>query len=197
MSGGTSIPMGRILAEHRIAIGLLVVVLVVNVAALVAGVLPLSRAVEDAERRAAAADAELAAARSDVQAAEATRVGKDQAAENLNAFYIDVLPADAAEARAMLHTALAQLASAQGVNYRRLSASTGQVRDSPLERMAAQMVLDGRYDDIRRFIHAIEAGPEFVIINNIELGEGAESGAALMLTIDLETYYRSRPADAR
>lgn len=198
MTGGTSIPFGRIVAEHRLAIGLLVVAVVVNLVALIAGVLPLSSAVDAAERRAEAAGAELAAARSDVAAAEAMRVGKDQAAEDLNAFYETVLPPDSGVARAMLHTALAQLAAAEGVNYRRLSASTDQQRESLLQRMFAQMVLDGDYDDIRRFIHAIETGPDFIIINNMALGEGSETGGeGLSLTLDLETYYRSPGTDGR
>jgi Tfp pilus assembly protein PilO len=198
VSGGAAVGIGRILAEHRLALGLLLVVLVLNAVALAAGVLPLSRAVDAAERRAAAADAERAAARLDVTAAEAMRTGRDQAVEDLDTFYADVLPADAAEARAMLHTALAQLAAAEGVNYLRLSASTDRPRDSALERMHTQMGLSGAYDDIRRFIHAIETGPGFVVINNMVLAEGSESGGqGLTLTLDLETYYRRLEADGR
>jgi Tfp pilus assembly protein PilO len=154
--------------------------------------------VEGAERRAAAADVELAAAQAEVQAAEAMRAGKDQAADDLDAFYATVLPGNAAEARAMLHTALAQLAAAERVNYLRLSASTSRERDSLLEQMHTQMVLDGGYDDIRRFIHAIETGPGFVIINRVVLGEGgASEEGGLSLTLDLSTYYRSAGADGR
>jgi len=198
MSGGATVAFGRILGEHRVVIGVLAVVLALNAAAFVAGVVPLSRAVEGAERRAAAATLELAAAEADVVAAGAMQTGRDQAVQDLDTFYADVLPENAAEARGMLHTAVALLAAGEGVNYRRLSAFTDRERDSRLERMYTQMTLDGDYDDIRRFIHQIETGEGFVIIDNLLMGEGAQAGATgLSLTIDLSTYYRIAGGDDR
>lgn len=198
MTGGIGVTTGRIVAEHRLAIGVLAVVLALNVAALVAGVLPLARVLDATERRAAAAADELAAAEADLVAAEAMRTGKDKAVEDLQTFYTEVLPADAAEARGLLHTSLAQLAAAEGVSYLRLSANTERLRDSLLERMRAQMTLSGSYADIRRFIHAIETREGFVIIENVMLGEGAEAGSSdLALTLDLSTYYRVGGVDGR
>lgn len=198
MTGGIGVTTGRIVAEHRLAIGVLAVVLALNVAALVAGVLPLARVLDATERRAAAAADELAAAEADLVAAEAMRTGKDKAVEDLQTFYTEVLPAGAAEARGLLHTSLAQLAAAEGVSYLRLSANTERLRDSLLERMRAQMTLSGSYADIRRFIHAIETREGFVIIENVMLGEGAEAGSSdLALTLDLSTYYRVGGVDGR
>lgn len=198
MTGGIGVTPGRVVAEHRLAIGGLAVVLALNVAALVAGVLPLARVLDATERRAVAAAEELAAAEADLVAAEAMRTGKDKAVEDLQTFYTDVLPADAAEARGLLHTSLAQLAAAEGVSYLRLSANTERLRDSRLERMRAQMTLSGSYADIRRFIHAIETREGFVIIENVMLGEGADAGSSnLALTLDLSTYYRVGGVDGR
>jgi Tfp pilus assembly protein PilO len=196
--GGSTVPLARILREHRLPAVAIAIVLAVNVAALVVGVLPLSRAVDSAGRRAAAAEAELAAAEADVAAAEATRAGKDQAAEDLQAFYTDVLPGGLSEARGLMHTSLAQLAAAEGVNYLRLSTATERPRNSRLERLRTTLTLSGSYDDIRRFIHAIETREEFVIVENMVLAEGSRAGGDdLALTLDLSTYYVSEPPDGR
>ena len=198
MTGGVGVSVGRIVGEHRLAIGVLGVVLALNVAALVVGVLPLARVLDATERRAAAAADERAAAEADLRAAEAMRTGRDKAVEDLQTFYSEVLPSDAAEARGLLHTSLAQLAAAEGVTYLRLAANTERARDSVLERMRAQMTLSGSYADIRRFIHAIETREDFVIIETMVIGEGAEASPTnLALTLDLSTYYRTGGGDGR
>ena len=51
------------------------------------------------------------------------------------------------------------------------------------------MVLSGSWPDVRTFVHELETAPEFVVIDNVELGEGAEQGS-LVLTLALSTYYR-------
>ncbi len=50
--------------------------------------------------------------------------------------------------------------------------------------------LTGDWDDIRQMIYEIETGPDFVVIDNMRLVEGAETNAPLSLTLDLSTYYR-------
>jgi Tfp pilus assembly protein PilO len=51
-------------------------------------------------------------------------------------------------------------------------------------------MLSGTYADMRAFIHQLETAPEFVVIDNVELTEGAEGGV-LGLTLELSTYYRN------
>jgi hypothetical protein len=51
------------------------------------------------------------------------------------------------------------------------------------------MVLTGTYSDVRAFIHQLETAPEFVVVDNIELGQGADGGP-LGVTLHLSTYYR-------
>jgi Tfp pilus assembly protein PilO len=55
------------------------------------------------------------------------------------------------------------------------------------------MTFAGDYDEIRQFIYDLEAAPEFVVIEDMTLSEGAESGAPLMLTLSLSTYYQVSP----
>lgn len=190
MTHGDRVPVGRVVREHRIALTLVGSLLVANAVGLGLGVLPLTQAVAAAEHRLALAEAALARAEADVAAAEAMRAGRDRAVADLATFYEQVLPGSLAEARHVLHTRLAQLAAAEGVSYLRQSSNTDRARDSRLERLRVQMTLSGRYDDIRRFVHAIEAQEPFVIIENVVLGEGAQPGAPLTLTLELSTYYR-------
>ena len=52
------------------------------------------------------------------------------------------------------------------------------------------MLLSGAYRDIRRFIHALETAPEFVVIEEIVLSQGDETEAGEVLSLVLSTYYR-------
>ena len=52
------------------------------------------------------------------------------------------------------------------------------------------MLLSGAYRDIRRFIHALETAPEFVVIEEIVLSQGDETEAGEVLSMVLSTYYR-------
>ena len=52
------------------------------------------------------------------------------------------------------------------------------------------MLLSGAYRDIRRFIHALETAPEFLIIEEIVLSQGDETETGEVLSLVLSTYYR-------
>jgi Tfp pilus assembly protein PilO len=65
-----------------------------------------------------------------------------------------------------------------------------EVRDSSLRRLRIRMVLSGDYEDMRTFIHQLEAAPEFVVIDNIELAAGADSNDAQVVTLEMSTYFR-------
>ena len=36
----------------------------------------------------------------------------------------------------------------------------------------------------------VETGPDFIVIDNVQLAEGAQANAPLSLTLELSTYYR-------
>ena len=61
--------------------------------------------------------------------------------------------------------------------------------------MTIRMELQGGYENLRQFIYELERSPEFVIIDDVMLAESGR-GEALMLTLDLSTYYRARPNGA-
>ncbi len=51
------------------------------------------------------------------------------------------------------------------------------------------MVLQGEYENIRRFVYELETAPEFVIIDDVTLTQ-ADAAKPLTLTLELSTYYR-------
>ena len=50
--------------------------------------------------------------------------------------------------------------------------------------------------DIRAFLHALETSPEFIVIEDVSLSEGANAGAPLSLAVQLATYYAGAPDGA-
>ena len=52
------------------------------------------------------------------------------------------------------------------------------------------MVLQGQYEDVRRFIYDLESASEFVVIEDVALVEGSDANAPLSVTLTLTTYYR-------
>ena len=54
------------------------------------------------------------------------------------------------------------------------------------------VLAEGDWEDIRKLIHAIETGPDFVVIDNVALAE-ARTNAPLSLSLAMSTYYRVGP----
>jgi Tfp pilus assembly protein PilO len=179
----------RVMGEHRGVVVPLAIALGVNVVLYAAVVYPLAQRVANIEQRDHNAEEQLLAAQRDHAQAAGTLTGKDRAATELATFYKDVLPSDLAGARRLTHLRLAQLARESNLKF--LSATFEPVaeRNRTLTRLKIEMVLSGSYADMRAFIHQLETSPEFVVIDNVELGEGAEGGP-LSVTLRLSTYYR-------
>lgn len=190
-SGG--VLMQRVMREHRRVIVPLAIALGVN-AALYAGVVyPLSQSVANIEQRDRAAEEELRAAQRDHMEATGTLTGKDRASAELATFYKDVLPANLSGARRLTHLRLAQLARESNLKFLRATFEPKLERDRTLTQLKIEMALSGSYDNVRAFIHQLETAPEFVVIDNIEIGQGAEGGP-LGVTLHLSTYYRDAAA---
>jgi Tfp pilus assembly protein PilO len=179
----------RAISEHRRVVVPLVIALAINVVVFAAGVYPLSQRVANIEQRDRTAEEQLLAAQRDHAQAAGTLSGKDRAATELASFYKDVLPSDLAGARRLTHLRLAQLARESNLKFLRSTFEPVAERNRTLTRLKIEMVLSGSYADMRAFIHQLETSPEFVVIDNVELGEGAEGGP-LSVTLHLSTYYR-------
>ncbi len=187
---GADVPAARVLADHRRWLAPVGIVLAINVIVLLAVVVPLRQAVQSGSSRADASAQSLREAMADLKEAEATRDGQTQASADLDRFYAEVLPSNFATARRMTGLKMAQLARAHDVDFQSGAASTEELRDSTLERLHVNYALTGDWDDIRQLIYEIETGPDFIVIDNVQLTEGSESNAPLSLTLDMSTYYR-------
>ena len=192
----STVPLGRVLSDHRRWVFPLAVALAVNAGVLIFVVLPLTQAVRTSESRAAGAMQAQTAAAADLKAAEAMRDGQSQATGDLDRFYRQVLPVDVSTARRITNLKLAQLARKHNVQFEHSSASPDRDRGSDLERLRVEYEFTGEYDDVRQLIYDIETTPDFIVIDKMTLGEGQEPQAPLTLTLELSTYYRTT-ADAR
>jgi Tfp pilus assembly protein PilO len=179
----------RVMREHRRVVVPLAIALGVNIVLYAAVVYPLAQRVANIEQRDRTAEEQLQAAQREHAQAAGTLTGKDRAAAELATFYKDVLPTDLAGARRLTHLRLAQLARESNLKFLHASFEPVAERNRTLTRLKIEMVLSGSYADMRAFIHQLETSPEFVVIDNVELGEGAEGGP-LSVTLHLSTYYR-------
>ena len=190
MSTGTPLAR-RALAEHRRYVLPLAIALAVNVLVYVFFVYPLAQRVANVEQRNQQAGQALTAAQAEFAQANGTLTGKDRAATELATFYKDVLPPDLSGARRMTQLRLRQLARESDLMFDRDQYAEEEVRDSTLRRLRIRMVLTGDYEDMRSFIHQLEAAPEFVVIDNIELAAGADTNDAQVVTLEMSTYFRN------
>jgi hypothetical protein len=181
----------RVLRERRAIILPLAGVAVLNLAVYALLVYPLSLRVSATEGRRTFAARQLAAAERENAAARAMLTSKDRADAELRTFYGEVLPGDLAGARRITYARLAQLARDADLSYDRRSYEPNANYDGSLQKVRITMVLEGEYRNVRRFVHALETAPEFVVIEEMSLTEGTDASAPLTLTLELATYFRA------
>jgi Tfp pilus assembly protein PilO len=180
--------------EHRGAVLVLAALLVVNVVVYLAVVAPLTRRVANIGQRNQAAELSLVNARSEHAQVSGAVNGRTEAAKELATFYEQILPQNMVGARRMTFVRLAQLSRQNDLTQVGTAQYTEEaLRDSTLTRLHVRLSVAGDYNDIRSFIHELEAAAEFIVIDNIQLEEGGEDDGALELNMDLSTYYRTAP----
>ncbi len=179
----------RVIAENRIVLAIIAVAIVGNLAAYIFLVYPLQGRVSSGEARAMAAARSQRLAERDLQNARATQSGKQVAEVQLQKFYHQVLPDNLADARKAAYLRLAQMAGESNLRWERSTADERPEKNSRLSRLEFTVVLDGSYQDIRRFIHAVETAPEFLVIDNMALMVRNEVNAPLVLTVNVSTYF--------
>lgn len=194
MSGGSSRALARRIArEHRRVLTPLLVALAANLLVYGFIVYPMSARVANIEESSRAAAADLAAATREYEQANGTLTGKDRAARELSTFYSSVLPRGVAGARRLTTLRLQQMARQSDLDMGRLAAQDVTPSGSTLKQLKLQMDLAGTYSDMRAFIHGLEIAPEFVVIDNVSLAEGADDGGTIVLNLEFSTYYRDAP----
>ena len=181
----------RIVAEKRGLLVPLAVALVINIAVYGLVVYPLGvKSANAADRAATAAKARQAAER-DMASAEALVTGKAKADQELSTFYQKVLPANLDEARRMTYARLPALAKKANMRFTERHTELDQQleRTSQLGRVHTRMTLEGGYDNVREFLYELETTPEFIIVDDVSLGQ-PEPGKPVTLTLEVSTYYR-------
>jgi len=181
----------RIFEEKRRLIYPVIGALLLNIALFLAVVYPLSIKVANGERSAQAAEIALTAARKDFESARSTVSGKQAADAELKKFYGEVLPPDESDARRITYANINPLAKKATVHYERAPLDGTQERDSTLGKLTTTITLSGEYRDIRRFIYELETAPQFLVLENVALSQGAEASTALNVTVKVATYYQA------
>jgi hypothetical protein len=181
----------RVFREKRALIWPVAIALIVNLGVYAIVVYPLSQKVAGGEEASRASAAALSAARRDYAAARATVAGKGQADLELQKFYTDVLPPDVSGARRITFLRIEQLATQAGLRLQRETSSPQSQRESNLVKFTYTAVLSGEYRNIRRFIHDLETAPEFLVLENVQLSQGAGEDSGLTVTVQIATYYRT------
>jgi hypothetical protein len=180
----------RILVEKRSFVLALGLAALLNVGVYALVVHPLEQRSLGAADRDFAAAATLRDAEREYVEATALVNGKTGAEQELGTFYNKVIPADLPAARRMTYASLPALARRSNVRYaQRHTAVDPPKKGAQLGHLKIRMVLQGDYDNVRRFIYALETAPEFVIIDDVTLVQG-EPTKPLTLTLELSTYFR-------
>lgn len=179
----------RIARDKRSVLVPLLLLGMANLGVYLLGVAPLRSRVSAADERALQVANEVRAAQAQVDQTKATVDGRGRATEQLRRFYDEVLPVDQATARRLTYLDLARLAQAAGLRVTRRAQAIERDRGSQLERLDMSMVLEGRYEDMREFLHDVETASDFVVITTVALARAAEESGSLVLTMELSTYF--------
>lgn len=181
--------MQRIFVEKRLAITMVIVVVVVDVALYALVVLPWSVALANARQRAEIASLALTAAEQALAVARTTVDGKLEADRELQNFYSEILPSDLSDARGITFARLEEAASRHNLLMERRSSSTDREEGSRLTRLRMTMFLKGDYRDMRRFLSELETADDFIVIEEISLSQDDPAENTEALTLGLATYY--------
>ena len=188
--------LARVAVERRRVLLPLGIAALVNLGVYALVVYPLSLKVAASERRAAAARVQLQAAERDETRTRAALGRAEQGSTDLLHFYRDLLPSSVEGARRMSYAKLATLADRHELVVERRSYDREPAHRGRLRKIKIRMALSGEYRDIRAFLHELEASPEFIVIEDVSLSEGASPGAPLSVAVTLATYFAGAPDGA-
>ncbi len=169
--------------------------MVIDMALYALAVLPWSVAVRNVRQRVASAGSALTLAEQTRATAQITVDGKLEADQELQTFYRDVLPTDLSDARGITFARLEEAASRNNLVMERRSSSTNHDEGSRLARLQTTMFLKGDYRDMRGFLSDLEAGDDFIVIEEISLSQDNASENTEALTLGLATYFWTEEAE--
>ena len=75
------------------------------------------------------------------------------------------------------------------INLEQVQYETEVLADEGVERFAMVVPLEGGYQNLRKFLSAVESSDKFLVVERVSLGTGSEGGVILQLQITLGTYF--------
>ena len=181
----------RIIHEKRHLIWPIVVGILINAGVFAFVVYPLAEKVAGGEQSAAAATAALNAARREQSNAQQMVKGRASADAELQKFYVQVLPPDVSGARRITNPHIDTLAKQFNLRVERTTSDYKPVRESALTKYTTSVVLVGDYRDVRRFLHALETAPDFLVVENVDVAQNEGESKGLSVNLQIATYFRS------
>ena len=186
----------RVILENRFASFLIAGLFSADIALVSLVISPWSERVERSSQRADLGMSNRGLALRELRQAQATLDGQNMATAELQRFYSDVLEKDLATARSVSSETLAQLSSRYGLVMERRTTSIDSESSGSLKRLNIAVRLEGRYENMRRFLYALETGSDFIVIEEISLTDSRSADSLQVLTLGLATYfYESQQAE--
>ena len=183
----------RVYHERRAVVLPLLLLLVANLAVLALVIWPLQRSVRAAAEAEYHALTEMENAKREDREARMAQTRREEVDVDLGKFYKQILPTDLASAQVATQLWLASVARENGVRFQQSTDRHAEVRESKLTKVTSDATLSGTYQDIRRFLKAVESAPQFVIIEEVQLGDtsaGAQNPKGeLEIGIKAATYF--------
>ena len=91
---------------------------------------------------------------------------------------------------------LAALAGQFSIDVDSISFDNQLLREEELDKLVMTVPLEGGYDNLRKFLQAVERSAKFLVVERVALGEGKRGGVMLQLSISLATYFDA-PEDVK
>jgi Tfp pilus assembly protein PilO len=184
----------RVYHERRRIVLPLLVLLLANVVVLAVVIWPLQRRVQAASDADFQALTQMEDARREGREARMAQSRKDEVDVELAKFYKEILPRDLASAQVLTQLWLPQIARQNNVRFQQGTHRHAEVRDSHLTKVTSEATLSGTYRDIRGFLHAVESAAQFVVIEEVQLGDSGTSAqmnpkGELEIAIKASTFF--------
>ena len=177
----------RVLFTNRKVLGFLGGLFLMNFIAYGCAIYPLSQRVENFEKKDSTAEVILQAARQEHEAAFAILASTEQAARELDKFYLEVLPTDFNAARQLAYLRLDELSRQTNLRSERRMYAPVEKQGSVLTGLSSEVLLRGSYQSIRNFLYELEVAQEFILIDDLSLNVEEES--ALAVRLQLSTFF--------
>jgi Tfp pilus assembly protein PilO len=126
--------------------------------------------------------------REQVEAREAFFSGVQQAQEDLEHMQQEIL--STRNGRLVdVQQELARLCDRFGIDLDSVASSSDLLLDEELDRFSMNVPLEGNYQNLRKFLQAVEESDKFLVVERVSLARGKEGGSELSLNINLATYF--------